>query len=139
MKTKHLSKRNFRYVTKLMIKNPMIYINDFFKYQTSINTWIRDIDLIINAGAYSAMASPSKMESGFHCKQLIEQVELAYVIYKQCGLKKQPAPLDLFKSRTDYFNYTLRGLYTCNGKVDPGAVLSGFFSFQSLNKWYDTG
>lgn len=121
-----------------MIKNPMIYIDDFFKYQTSINTWIRDIDLTINAGAYSAMACPLILDRGFYCRQIIEQVEVAYIIYKQCGLKKQSDPLSFYKTKEDYFNYTRLRNHGFNGEIDPADTLSKFFSFQSLSKWYST-
>lgn len=115
----------------------MIYIDDFFKYQTSIGDWIRDINLTINAGAYSDMSCATFTELGFYCQQLIQQVEVAYIIFKQCGLKKQHVPLQLFATRTDYINYTLSGIYTCNDKLDPADTLSKVFSYQPLSKWYE--
>ncbi|MGK6349804.1 hypothetical protein [Parapedobacter sp. DT-150] len=133
---KKLKAENFRYVTKQVIKNPMIYLDDFFGHQTSIDYWMRDIHLLVNAAAYSDMASPAMTENGFYCRQLIEQVEVAYIIYKQCGLKKQKEPLAFFKTRDDYFAYSFHGEYTYDGETNPADTLSKFFSFQSLRQWY---
>lgn len=137
-KQKKLKAENFRYVTKEIIKNPMIYLDDFFRSQTRIAYWLRDINLVVNHAACSDMACSALSESGFHCRQLIEQVEVAYVIYRQCGLKKQRKPLNFFKSRKDFRAYSFRGEYTFNGWVDPADTLSKFFSYQSLHEWYET-
>jgi len=137
-KQKKLKAENFRYVSKDVLKNPMIYINDFFEYQTSIDHWMRNVSFMVNAAAYPEMACPEFVESGFYCKQLIEHVELAYIIYRQCRLKKKRRPLILFETRDDYFAYSSRGEYSFNGQIDPADTLSRFFSFQSLQKWYET-
>lgn len=137
-KQKKLKAENFRYIKKQVIKNPMIYIDDFFGHRTSVDHWMRDISLTVNTAPCPAMACPEVLENGFHCKQLIEQVEVAYIIYKQCGLKKQQKPLAFFKTRDDYFMYSLRGEYSLNGQINPADTLSRFFSFQSLKKWYET-
>lgn len=135
---KKLKAENFRYVAKRVIKNPMIYLDDFFRSQTRIEYWVRDIHLLVNAAAYSEMASPVLMENGFNCKKLIEQVEVAYIIYKQCGPKKQREPLAFFKTRGDYFAFSFHGEYTFGGEVNPADTLSRFFSYQSLAEWYET-
>ncbi|RQP18840.1 MAG: hypothetical protein EAS52_04215 [Parapedobacter sp.] len=137
-KQKKLKAENFRYVIKRVIKNPMIYLTDFFGYQTQIDHWMRTISLTLNAGACPEMACPDVLENGFHCTELIEQVEVAYVIYKQCGLKKQRNPLAFFRTRDDYFAYRSRGEYAFDGQINPADTLSKFFSFQSLKKWYGT-
>src|SRR5690606_10036924 len=93
IKQKKLKAENFRYVTKEIIKNPMIYLDKFFRSETSIDCWLRDISLLINAAAYSDLANPDFQENGYHAKRLIEQIEVAYVIYKQCNLKRQSKPL----------------------------------------------
>jgi len=137
-KQKKLKAENFRYVTKEIIKNPMIYLDDFFRSQTRIRYWLREINLLINSATYSDMSSPVLMENGYHCRQLIKQVEVAYIIYKQCGLKKQKKPLEFFKTRKDYFFFTFEGEVTFNGKANPADAISKFFSFQSLADWYRT-
>lgn len=138
VKQKNLKAENFRYVIKRVIKNPMIYLHNFFRYETSIDNWMRDVSFTVNAGAYPAMACPDAVENGYHCRQLIEQVEVAYVIFKQCGLKKQKEPLAFFKSRDDYYAYASRGEYSFDGQINPADTLSKFFSFQSMKKWYAT-
>lgn len=137
-KQKKLKAENFRYISKGVLKNPMIYINDFFEYQTSIDRWMRDISHTVNASAYPEMASPGIVDNGYYCKQLIEHVEIAYIIYKQCGLKKQREPLVFFRKRDDYDAYSSRGEYSFNGQINPSDAISRFFSFQSLQKWYET-
>lgn len=137
-KQKNLKAENFRYVTKEVIKNPMIYLDDFFRSQTKIQYWLREINLVINHAICSDMACPDLSECGFHCKQLIEQVEVAYVIYKQCHLKKQDRPLEFFKTKNDYWAFVLDGDVAFDGKVDPADTLSKFFSYQSLRGWYET-
>lgn len=138
VKQKKLKAENFRYVLKRVIKNPMIYLNDFFGYQHRIDNWMRTISLTINRGAYPKMACHKAVESGFYCKELIEHVEVAYIIYKQCRLKKQRNPVQFFKTRDDYFAYVLSGEYSFDGQINPGDTLSKFFSFQPLKKWYET-
>jgi hypothetical protein len=135
---KKLKAKHFRYLSKDIIKNPMIYVRNFYRYETSLHTWLKNIDLLVNAGTYPEMASPDFFESGFHCKQLIQHVEVAYVIYHQCKVPNQKHPLSLFGNKEDYHNYVFRWEYTFNGKADPTDALSKFFSFQSLNEWYTT-
>lgn len=137
VKQKKLKAENFRYVLKRVIKNPMIYLNDFFGYQNQIDDWMRTISLVVNTGACPAMAN-AELETGYYCKQLVEQVEVAYVIYKQCGLKKQRQPVAFFKTRDDYNTYMSRGEYSYAGQINPADTLSKFFSFQPLKKWYET-
>jgi len=138
IKQKKLKPKNFRYVIKRVIKNPMIYLNDFFGYQHKIDSWMRAVSLTVHAGAYPEMACPEVVENGFHCKEMIEQVEVAYVIYKQCRLEKQPKPVAFFRTRDDYNSYALRGEYSFDSQINPADTLSKFFSFQSMKKWYST-
>ncbi|MBK1441873.1 hypothetical protein JHJ32_17875 [Parapedobacter sp. ISTM3] len=138
IKQKKLKAENFRYVTKGIIKNPMLYLNDFFGNQTRIKYWERDIHLLVNAAVCSELAKPPVIENGYHCRQLIEQVEVAYVIYKQCNLKKQRRPLGFFKTQEDYWSFVIEGEAAFDGDVNPADTLSKFFSFQSLEKWYKT-
>ncbi|WP_079715436.1 hypothetical protein [Parapedobacter luteus] len=138
IKQKKLKAENFRYVTKRVIKNPMIYLNNFFGYEYQIDDWMRTVSLTVHAGAYPEMACPDAVENGYHCKQLVEQVEVAYVIFRQCGLKKQKEPLNFFKSSDDYYAYVYRGEYSFDGQINPADTLSKFFSFQSMKKWYNT-
>ena len=138
VKQKKLKAENFRYVTKEIIKNPMIYLEDFFGEQTEIAMWLRDIHLLVGAATDSDMAYPKSMEIGYDCRKLIEQLEVAYVIFKQCNLRKHPAPLRFFVKRADFLAYMFHGTYTFQGKADPADTLSRFFSYQSLTEWYRT-
>src|SRR5690606_16879480 len=100
---------NFRYVTKEIIKNPMTYLDDFFRSQTRIQYWLREIGLLVDFAAYRGMACPVLLENRYHCRQLIKQVEVAYVVYRQCNLKKRKKPLSFFKNREDYWSFVIEG------------------------------
>lgn len=130
--------KRFRYLSKDMVKNPLIYLHQFFYYETNLHYWLNDINVFVNAGAYPELSCPDELENGFHCRQMIQQIEIAYVIFKQCKLEKQKQPLNLFPTREDYYNYVTSGQYTHRGEVNPSDSLSKFFSFQSLDEWYDT-
>jgi len=131
---KNLKAKHFRYVTRKVIRNPMWYLNDFSVVKP---VWLGHINLLLNAATYSDLADPEFQDNMFSAKQLIEQVEVAYVVFRQCNLKKQPKPLTFFITREDHVAY-FEGRYTIGGKVDPADTLSKFFSFQSLKKWYQT-
>lgn len=133
---KKLKAKHFRYLSKDIIKNPMLYLHDFFHSQTNITYWHNDINLFVISGAYPAIASSNNAENGYNCKQMIQQIEVAYVIFKQCGLPKHKNPLQLFDKRVDYYNYSQKLEFTNNGKRNPYDLIRKFFSFQSLQKWY---
>ncbi|UIR56073.1 hypothetical protein LZQ00_17640 [Sphingobacterium sp. SRCM116780] len=135
---KKLKAKQFRHLSKDIIKNPMIYIDEYFRHQNSIITWQNDINLFVNAGAYPAMSCSNLVGNGYHCKEMIRQIEVAYVIFKQCRIAKQVNPLQLFETQADYCNYIENLEFTCNGKRDPQYLISKFFSFQSLREWYET-
>lgn len=135
---KKLKAKHFRYLSKKIIKNPMVYIHDFFQQQTDIVNWQNDINLFVISGAYPAMCSGGYPENGYNCHQMIKQIEIAYVIFNQCGLPKHENPLRLFDARKDYFNYSYGPEFTCNGKRNPYDLIGKFFSYQSLKKWYKT-
>lgn len=135
---KKLKAKNFRYLSKEIINNPMIYIHDFFRHQTDIVNWKNDINLFVTSGAYPAMSSGGYPENGYNCNQMIKQIEVAYVIFKQCGLAKHQNSLKLFETRNDYLNYSYGPEFTCNGKRNPYDLIRKFFSYQSLKKWYKT-
>jgi len=135
---KKLKAKQFRYLSKDIVKNPMVYIRNFYRYETNIINWMNHINLFVQAGCYPEMADTRHAENGFHCRQMIEQVEVAYVIFKQCGIPRQANPLQFFGQREDHFNYILDMEYTWNGKKNPYDMLSKFFSYQSLDRWYET-
>ena len=135
---KKLKAKHFRYLSKKNIKNPMIYIRDFFQQQTDIVNWQNDINLFVITGAYPAMSTGGYPENGYNCHQMIKQMEIAYVIFKQCGLHKHKNPLTLFDTRNDYFNYSYGLEFTCNNKRSPYDLIRKFFSYQPLQKWYKT-
>lgn len=135
---KKLKAKHFRYLSKDYVKNPMNYIRNFYRYETDIFSWMNNITLFVQAGCYPDMADRAHAETGFHCKWMIEQIEAAYVIFKQCRIRKQKYPLQLVADRKDYINYSAHLEYTWKGKRDPYDMLSKFFSYQCLNKWYET-
>lgn len=134
---KKLKAKHFRYLSKDVVKNPMIYIRDFYRYETNIIYWMNNIQLFVNAATVPEMADRNFAENGYHCKQMIKQIEAAYVIFHQCQLPIQEAPLDFFATKEDYHNYLFKLEFTTNGHVAPADTLSKFFSYQSLQKWYD--
>lgn len=135
---KKLKAKHFRYLSKDIIKNPMIYLREYFWNHTNIFYWQNDINLFVTCGAYPTMSNGDDTENGFHCKKMIQQIEVAYVIFKQCGLPKHRNPLQLFDKREDYYNYTHDFEFTSHGKRNPHELISKFFSFQTLRKWYET-
>lgn len=135
---KKLKAKHFRYLSKDVVKNPMIYIRDFYRYETNIICWMNSIQLFVNAAAFPEMADRSFAENGYHLKQMIKQIEAAYVIFHQCQLPIQDAPLNFFATKGDYHNYLFRMEHTVNGKLAPADTISKFFSYQSLQKWYET-
>lgn len=135
---KKLKAKHFRYLNKDTVKNPMIYIRNFYRYEINVISWMNNINLFVQAGCLPEMADRVHAETAFHCKQMIEQIEIAYVIFKQCRIPKQKNPLQFVAQREDHYNYTSKVEYTWKGKRDPYDTLSKFFSYQSLNKWYTT-
>lgn len=135
---KKLKAKHFRYLSKKIIKNPLVYIHDFFQQQTDIVIWQNDINLFITTGVYPAMCAGDYTENGYNCHRMIKQIEIAYVIFKQCGLPKHKNPLRLFDEREDYFNYSYGPEFTCKGKKNPYDLIRKFFSYQPLQEWYKT-
>lgn len=135
---KKLKAKSFRYLTKDIVKNPMLYIEDFYRHETNIFYWMNNIQLFVNAAAVPEMADRNFAENGYHCKQMIKQIEVAYVIFRQCQLPLQDTPLNFFATTEDYHNYLFRMEYTIHGQPAPADTISKFFSYQSLQKWYDT-
>jgi len=135
---KKLKAKHFRYLSKDIVKNPMIYIRDFYRYGTNIIYWVNHIQLFVNAATVPEMADHNFAENGYHCKQMIKQIEVAFVIFHQCQLSIQETPLNFFSTKEDYHNYLFKLEYTTNGHIDPSDTISKFFSYQSLQKWYET-
>lgn len=135
---KKLKAKHFRYLSKEIIKNPTVYIRYFFQQQTDIVNWQNDINLFVTTGAYPAMSTGGYPENGYNCHQMIKQIEIAYVIFKQCGLPKHKNPLKLFDVRNDYFNYSYGPEFTCNNRRNPYDLIRKFFSYQPIQKWYKT-
>ncbi|WP_312330007.1 hypothetical protein [Sphingobacterium sp.] len=135
---KKLKAKHFRYLCKDIVKNPMIYIRDFYRYETDIICWMNNIQLFVNAATVPEMGNRNFAENGYHCKEMIKQIEVAYVIFHQCQLPIQKKPLNFFSTKEDYHNYVFKLEYTTHGHIDPSDTISKFFSYQSLQKWYDT-
>ncbi len=136
IKEKKWKAKNFRQLSNEIIRDPMVYLTEFFGGAASAEEWLREINLTVNSAVCPEMACADVLQNGFHCQQLILQVEVAYLLYKKAGLKRQAAPLAFFRLHADYVAYSDRGAYTQGGGVDPADTLSRFFSFQSLRAWY---
>lgn len=131
---KKLKAKHFRYLTKEIIKNPMKYLEDFFERYIHFGPWLNEVRLLVISSCYPEILSRKYYVDGsFLCKKLIQQVEMAYVIFVQSGVQKQEnESFRFFNCRRDYFNYT-------NNKLeDPYYQLSLFFSYMSLADWYKT-
>ncbi|MDR2271842.1 MAG: hypothetical protein LBF27_13140 [Sphingobacterium sp.] len=133
---KKLKAKHFRYLSKEYIEDPMKYLIEFFEQETHVHYFITDINLLVNAASNAKMNSPHS-HSGYNTKKLIELVELAYVIFKKCNLKKVKNPLDFFKSDSDYWNYVSGECLSVNDIELPEDEISRFFSYQSLGQWYE--
>lgn len=136
---KKLKAKHFRYLTKEIIKDPMKYLDDFFRLEIDFESWQKEIRLITMYSCYPTMfRRRTYMDASSYCKKLIEQVEMAYVIFVKNGVQKQvKGTLSFFNCRNDYFNYHYNRL-TYNGEENPCHELSLFFSYMSLAEWYKT-
>lgn len=136
---KKLKAKHFRYLTKEIIDNPMDYLDYFFEREIDYEQWKNEIRLIILSSCYPEMISRKIYVNGsFYCKELIKQVEMAYVIFFQIGIKRQKKEsLRLFKYRRGYFNYTNNKLIY-EEVEDPYYQLGLFFSYMTLAEWYET-
>lgn len=135
---KKLKAKHFRYLSRDVIKNPMTYLREFYGSQTTLSEWLNQINLMINLAAFPDIARSAHAENGYECKRLIEQIEIAYVLFRQCNLNKQKHPLHLFPTRSDHYNYIIDSRYTKDDQVNPADAISIFFSFQPLKEWYNT-
>jgi hypothetical protein len=134
---KKLKAKHFRYLSQDYIDNPMQYLDDFFVQETYIHYLLMDINLLINAASSVKMNYPYS-NSGYNTKKLITLVEIAYVIFKKCELKKLKKPLSLIQCDSDYWNYVSGERLTVNDIESPTDGISRFFSHQSLRQWYET-
>lgn len=132
---KKLKAKHFRYLSKEYIEDPLKYLIDFFENETDISSWLADLNMLINAASNSKM-NPPHSSFGYLTKKLIEQVELAYVIFRKCKLKKIKQPLKFNKYDSDYWNYKLAADSSVSNIESPTGGISRFFSYQSLQKWY---
>ncbi|WP_104383642.1 hypothetical protein [Sphingobacterium sp. HMA12] len=134
---KKLKAKHFRYLSKEYIDDPLKYLEDFFEQETYIHYLLMDINLLVNAASNVNMNIPHS-PSGYNTKKLIELVELAYVIFKKCNLKKLKNPLDFFKCDSDYWNYVSGECLSVNDIESREDGISRFFSYQPLWQWYET-
>lgn len=129
---KKLKAKHFRYITKTHIENPVEYLNNFFKQEIDVESWLKEIDITLCAAAYPALNNHKFVETGFNCRRMVEQLEVAYVIYKQCHLTHLPVKLSLFENHDSYVSNIL------SDRIEPSECIARFFLFQSLNEWYST-
>lgn len=133
-----LKVKHFRYLTKEDLDDPMNYLIQFYAVETNLTWWLADINTVINASVNAKMRAPICLFIGYSMKQLIRQVEGAYVIYKKYNIQKQEEPLDFFYTNRDYWNFRRNRGVTKNEKNVPYDSISRFFSYQNLSKWYET-
>src|SRR5690606_28481973 len=133
---KKLKARQFRYLTKADVKNPLEHLYTFYGDETRIAYWLRTINTLINIAVEPAMSSPATRDNGHYAQRLIKQIEIAYVIFKKCGLPTIETPLNFFQTRKDYGTYIIEGAYTLEGEENPAHEISRFFSYKSLAEWY---
>ncbi|MDF2516237.1 MAG: hypothetical protein K0R59_1533 [Sphingobacterium sp.] len=133
---KKLKAKHFRYLSKEYIADPLKYLKEFFEQETYVHYFVKDINLLVNAASNAKMNSPYS-NLGYNTKKLITFVEIAYVIFKKCSLKKLKNPLDFFKCDSDYWNYVSGECLSVNDIESPEDEISRFFSFQSLGQWYE--
>jgi len=134
---KKLKAKHFRYLSKEYIDDPLKYLEEFFVLETGIDYWLRDLNILINV-ATNAQLNPPVQANNYNVKLLIKQVEIAYVIFKKCNLKKLKNPLAFFKCDSDYWNYVRAGVFTNNDIESPVDNIGRFFSYQTLKQWYET-
>lgn len=134
---KKLKAKHFRYLTQESIDDPMKYLEDFFVRETYIHYLLMDINLLINAASSVKMNYPYS-NSGYNTKKLITLVEIAYVIFKKCKLKKLKKPLNLIQCDSDYWSYVSGKRLSVNDIESTADGISRFFSHQSLWQWYET-
>ncbi|RKF34153.1 hypothetical protein BCY89_10980 [Sphingobacterium siyangense] len=133
---KKLKAKHFRYLTQEYIDDPMTYLEDFFVNGTRIDYWLRDVNLLINIATNQQMASPVCINN-YYIKELIQQVEIAYIIFKKCNIQFIENPLLFFSKKADYWKYTIDGTYTINGIESSTDSIARFFSYKSLLQWYE--
>jgi hypothetical protein len=132
---KKLKAKHFRYLSQEYIDDPMKYLIEFFENETSISDWLADLNTLINA-ASNAKMNPPRSSTGYLTRKLIEQVELAYVIFRKCKLKTIEQPLKFNKGVSDYWNQLL-AIDSSASNIDTAAdSISRFFSYESLQQWY---
>ncbi|WP_293942097.1 MULTISPECIES: hypothetical protein [unclassified Sphingobacterium] len=134
---KKLKAKHFRYLSREYIDDPLKYLEDFFVHETEIDYWLRDLNILINVAA-NAQLNPPVQANNYNVKQLIEQVEIAYVIFKKCNIQLLENPLDFFANKADYWNYVRDGVFTSNDIESPVDNIGRFFSYQTLKQWYKT-
>jgi len=133
---KKLKAKHFRYLTQEYIDDPMKYLIEFFESETSIPDWLADLNMLINA-ASNAKMNPPCSSIGYLTKKLIEQVELAYVIFRKCKLKTIEQPLKFNKGVSDHWSQLLATGSSARNIDTAADSISRFFSYESLQQWYD--
>ena len=134
---KKLKAKHFRYLSKEYIEDPLKYLEDFYEQETYHHYFVMEINLLINAASNVKMNCPNS-SLGYNTKKLITFVEIAYVIFEKCNLKKLKNPLNFIQCVSDYWNYVSGECFSVNDIESPEDEISRFFSHQSLGQWYET-
>ncbi|WP_333627369.1 hypothetical protein [Sphingobacterium siyangense] len=132
---KKLKAKHFRYLTQEYIDDPMKYLIEFFESETSIPDWLADLNMLINA-ASNAKMNPPRSSIGYLTKKLIQQVELAYVIFRKFKLKTMEQPLKFNKRVLDHWSQLLATDSSARNIDTAADSISLFFSYQTLQQWY---
>lgn len=150
-KTKKLSRKHFRYLTKKEIKNPLYAVAYFCTNVTELNGWRRDIDQLIRISATNSNGLKPRDFGNLHfCwHQLYRHVELIYVLkhaVHQWETEQESAYYDLthYPRTSVIFDAMLYGgTYLEFNRLskkefgDIGFFIGRFFAFQSLKAWQE--
>ncbi len=127
MKKRKLKHRHFRHIAKNHIDDPLDYLDDFFRTEITISEWLHILHQLMFASIYPSSVNLAKLEFGFHFQKFVGQIEIAYIIYKQCQLRPTADPLfNLIPAESD----------SDVMDIDPADTISRFFGYHSLFEWY---
>lgn len=148
-KTKKLSRKHFRYLTKKEIKNPLYAVSYFCREVTTLNHWRRDTDQLFRISTTNSKGlKPLDFSNLYFCwYQLYRHIELMYL------LKHTVHEWEIESESTNYrltryprtaiiFDETLYGgtylefdRLTKKEFNDLSFFIGKFFSFKSLKAW----
>ncbi|MBD1427428.1 hypothetical protein [Sphingobacterium arenae] len=127
--TKTLSKKNFRYLDKKEIKDPLSYLKNYFGDVTNIKYWSGDVKAFLQSSLDKRLTMTGYPYVSIG-QELIKHIEIAYVIYRQARIKEVLHDFTALRSNQDRGKHHQKErMYT------PEEILYLFFKFQSLKQW----